>query len=240
MNKIKTIPSSTTLSDQMVKAIRRDILLGRFLPGDKLQMNELKQYYQVGGTPIREALVQLVWQHFVVMEPQKGFRVAPISLDELRDILTTRRAIAGIALEKAMQRGDEEWELSIITAFHRMERIQLDQPDVDYEEWGERHIAFHIALIQACNSPMMLSTLESIYNQLERYRHIWLNGDLDQVTRYHDHGEHKVIMDAVLARDLQLSLQRIEEHYQHVIDLAESLSPENFSERVKLHRTLKA
>jgi DNA-binding GntR family transcriptional regulator len=223
----------------MVKAIRRDILLGRFLPGDKLQMNELKQHYQVGGTPIREALVQLVWQNFVVMEPQKGFRVAPISLNELRDILTTRRAIAGIALEKAMQRGDEEWELSIITAFHRMERIQLDQADVDYEEWGVRHMAFHIALIQACNSPMMLSILENIYNQLERYRHIWLNGDLDQAPRYHDHGEHKIIMDAVLARDLPRALSLIGEHYQHVIDLAESLSPENFSERVKNHPAIK-
>ncbi|AMC35929.1 GntR family transcriptional regulator [Janthinobacterium sp. B9-8] len=225
--------NSTTLSDQMVKAIRRDILLGTFLPGEKLQMNELKQHYQVGGTPIREALVQLVWQHFVVMEPQKGFRVAPVSLDELRDILATRRAIAGLALEKAMQRGDEEWELSIITAFHRMERIQLDQPGVDYEEWGERHMGFHMALIKACNSPMMLSTLENIYNQLERYRHIWLNGELDKVTRYHDHGEHKTIMDAVLARDLQKALALIEAHYQHVIDLAESLSPEKFSERVK-------
>ncbi|STR45926.1 GntR family transcriptional regulator [Iodobacter fluviatilis] len=217
----------------MVKAIRRDILLGTFLPGEKLQMNELKQHYQVGGTPIREALVQLVWQHFVVMEPQKGFRVAPVSLNELRDILATRRAIAGLALEKAMQRGSEEWELSIITAFHRMERIQLDQPGVDYEEWGERHMDFHMALIKACNSPMMLSTLENIYNQLERYRHIWLNVELDEVTRYHDHGEHKAIMDAVLARDLQKALVLIEAHYQHVIDLAETLSPEKFSERVK-------
>ncbi|NHQ88271.1 MULTISPECIES: GntR family transcriptional regulator [Iodobacter] len=225
--------NSTTLSDQMVKAIRRDILLGTFLPGEKLQMNELKQHYQVGGTPIREALVQLVWQHFVVMEPQKGFRVAPVSLNELRDILATRRAIAGLALEKAMQRGSEEWELSIITAFHRMERIQLDQPGVDYEEWGERHMDFHMALIKACNSPMMLSTLENIYNQLERYRHIWLNVELDEVTRYHDHGEHKAIMDAVLARDLQKALVLIEAHYQHVIDLAETLSPEKFSERVK-------
>ncbi len=217
----------------MVKAIRRDILLGTFLPGEKLQMNELKQHYQVGGTPIREALVQLVWQHFVVMEPQKGFRVAPVSLNELRDILATRRAIAGLALEKAMQRGSEEWELSIITTFHRMERIQLDQPGVDYEEWGERHMDFHMALIKACNSPMMLSTLENIYNQLERYRHIWLNVELDEVTRYHDHGEHKAIMDAVLARDLQKALVLIEAHYQHVIDLAETLSPEKFSERVK-------
>lgn len=226
--------TSTTLADQMVKAIRRDILLGRFLPGDKLQMNELKQHYQVGGTPIREALVQLVWQNFVVMEAQKGFRVAPISLDELRDILAIRHAIAGLALGKAMERGGESWELDIITAFHRMERIQLDQPDVDFEEWGERHIGFHLSLIKACNSPMMLSTLENIYNQLERYRHIWLNGSLDEVTRYHDHGEHKIIMEAVLARDLPKALQLIREHYQHVIDLAESLSHENFSQRIRL------
>ena len=55
------------LSDQMVANIRRDILLGIYMPGDKLRTNDLKLRYEVGGTPIREALMQLVWQNFVVM-----------------------------------------------------------------------------------------------------------------------------------------------------------------------------
>jgi GntR family carbon starvation induced transcriptional regulator len=64
---------------------------------------------------------------------------------------------------------------------------------VDYEKWSVQHMAFRIALIQACNSPIMLSILDNIYNKLERYPHPWLNGDLNQVPRYHDHGEQQIL-----------------------------------------------
>jgi len=220
------------LSDQMVANIRRDILLGIYMPGDKLRTNDLKLRYEVGGTPIREALMQLVWQNFVVMEPQKGFRVAPVSLEELRDILDTRRAIESIALKKSLQRGDETWELSVLAAFHRLSRVNLDAPDVDYTVWGKLHMNFHLALTSACGSTLMLQIIETLYNQLERYRHIWLNHDLEAQQGYHDDGEHRDIMNAVMERDLPLAASLFEKHDCHVIELAQTLTQENFALRV--------
>lgn len=225
---------SAVLSDQMVVNLRRDILLGEFKPGDKLRTSELRQRYNVGGTPIREALLQLVWQNFVVMEPQKGFRVAPVSLDELRDILDTRRAIESIALEKSLARGDEKWELSMLAAFHRMSRLNLEEPSVDYTVWGSLHMQFHLALTSACGSPLMLRILETLYMQLERYRHIWLNQDLETDLRYHDDGEHRDIMNAVMDRNLPLAMDLFARHDHHVIELAQTLTPENFDSRLRL------
>ena len=96
-------------------------------------------------------------------------------MEELRDILDTRRAIESIALKKSLQRGDETWELSVLAAFHRLSRVNLDAPDVDYTVWGKLHMNFHLALTSACGSTLMLQIIETLYNQLERYRHIWLN-----------------------------------------------------------------
>ncbi|GGY11586.1 GntR family transcriptional regulator [Paludibacterium paludis] len=220
----------------MVSQIRQDILIGVFLPGDKMQLNELKQRYGVGGTPIREALMQLVWQNFVVMEPQKGFRVAPVTLEELKDILDTRRVLEGIALEKSFSRGDETWELSILAAYHRLSRVNLEDPDIDYTSWGMLHMNFHLSLISACESPMLLRMIEIVHNQLERYRHIWLNHELDAPQRYHDDGEHRAIMNAVMERNLPEAMHLLEEHHRHVIELAENLTQENFASRIQLAR----
>lgn len=76
---------SPTLTDKVAKMIRHDILVGNFAPSEKLVVADLKTRYDVGASPIREALVQLSWSKFVVVEPQKGCWVAPISTSELAD-----------------------------------------------------------------------------------------------------------------------------------------------------------
>ena len=54
-----------TISDRVMCQIRHDILCGEFEAGQKLILSELKERYQVGGTPLREAMVQLSWQKYV-------------------------------------------------------------------------------------------------------------------------------------------------------------------------------
>lgn len=64
--------SSPTLTDKVSKMICQDILTGELKPGQKLVVAELKQKYNVGASPIREALVQLSWSKYVKLEPQKA------------------------------------------------------------------------------------------------------------------------------------------------------------------------
>ncbi|WP_305462212.1 GntR family transcriptional regulator [Photobacterium leiognathi] len=63
----------TTISDRLISVIKKDILNGTYQPGQKLVLNDLKAHYKVGGLPLREAMVQLAWQKYLVMKPQKGF-----------------------------------------------------------------------------------------------------------------------------------------------------------------------
>lgn len=64
--------SSPTLTDKVLRMIRQDILDGELKPGQKLVVAELKEKYNVGASPIREALVQLSWSKYVKLKPQKG------------------------------------------------------------------------------------------------------------------------------------------------------------------------
>lgn len=50
----------STISDRVMHQIRNDILNGEFEAGQKLILSDLKQRYNVGGSPLREAMVSFL------------------------------------------------------------------------------------------------------------------------------------------------------------------------------------
>ncbi|WP_246793769.1 FCD domain-containing protein [Burkholderia perseverans] len=224
----ESVHASSTLSNKVFNELRRDILLGIYKPGQKLLLNELKQRYAVGGSPIREALLQLVWKKYVVTEPQRGFWVAPVSLDELREVLIVRRGLAEYAVRRSLEQGDEAWELEVLSAYHRLSRMDPRNPATDLQEWADRHTAFHIAIMNGSRSPVVVDLMESLYDRLERYRHIWFDPKLPVDMKYSDEGEHEAILQAVLAHDVARTLELLTQHYSHVMAVAESLTAESF------------
>lgn len=221
VNLSEGVVSSPTLTDKVAKMIRQDILLGNLEPGRKLVVAELKDNYDVGASPIREALVQLSWKKFVQLEPQKGCWVAKVSQQELNDLFESLRVIGRVLLEKAIQSGDESWELNILTSYHKLSRINLHSDSPDMEEWEERHSQFQLSLLEGSNSHIMYNFYRDICNQLERYRHLWLSKVKAGEEQYHDIDKHEAIMKAVLARDLSKASELIELHLEHTANMLE-------------------
>lgn len=210
-----------TISDRVMCQIRHDILCGEFEAGQKLILSELKERYQVGGTPLREAMVQLSWQKYVKMEPQKGFWVADVSLDELCGILKARLALGHVALKDAIKKGDEAWELQVLTAFHKLNRLDLESALFDYDEWELRHKEFHLSLVACEGSEFILDMISNVYDQQERYRHFLLNANLSPEKQYQDNGEHEALMKAALSRNVELSCQLLKEHGERLYQILE-------------------
>ncbi|KXI21532.1 GntR family transcriptional regulator [Photobacterium sanguinicancri] len=211
--------SSPTLTNQVTEVIRQDILLGELAPGQKLVVADLKQRYNVGASPIREALVQLSWKKFVRFAPQKGCWVSPISLAELEDLFETNLVLSRVLIERAIQNGDEAWEINILTSYHKLSRINPAESEVDFVEWEQRHSQFHLALLAGSNSPIMLDLYREVYDQIERYRHIWVCRSRDYQERYHDNGEHEAMMKAVLNKDTEQALTLLNSHFQRAVEM---------------------
>ena len=90
--------SDKTLADRTYRQLRGDIVNGRLAAGSKLKLEGLAQDYEVGMSPLREALARLMGDLLVVSEGQRGFWVAPLSLDELDDVSRVRALIETEAL----------------------------------------------------------------------------------------------------------------------------------------------
>jgi len=187
-----------TLSERARLAIERAILAGELRPGARLAIADLSKSFAVSATPLREALSRLVSRGLVMAIGQRGFRVAPISREDLADITVTRTAIELDALRRAMRRGDGRWEGEIVSALHQMKRIVKPGSVIDSSpELEAIHKAFHTNLIAACGSNRMRELASLLYDQAFRYRRMMLTAAIgaDEFI-----AEHEQLSSLALAR----------------------------------------
>ena len=201
---------TTTIAERAFHLLHADILSAKLRPGQKMKVEALREIYRLGATPLREALSKLSSLDLVTAEGQRGFRVAPVSIENLLDLTKTRAWIEGTALRAAVAAGDRRWEAEILAAAHRLRGCRKSKGEGLSEEWYRENRAFHDALVAACNSPQMMAFRAQLYDLTERYRRLSLqNGlagrDLDV--------EHHVIMEAVLARDGDAAVAHTVDHF---------------------------
>jgi DNA-binding GntR family transcriptional regulator len=210
--------AAKSLTETAYTEVRRDILGCRLVPGEKIKINDISAHHSVSVQAVREALSRLTAEGLVTAEAQRGFRVMPVSRADLEDLTSTRIEIEVSCLRRSLDLGDMNWEIAVLSAFHRLsrtpERVQSDRRNLT-EEWVEAHREFHTALAAACGSPSRLRLRQSLYDQSERYRRLSVPGAL--IARDLNK-EHKALMDAALARDKALIAELMAAHLNRTLE----------------------
>lgn len=211
-------PVAKTIADQTYRQIRRDIVSGALPPGSKLAMEMLTRRYNVGLSPLREALVKLTGDALAVAEGQRGFWVSQISLDELQDTMNTRLLIETQALSLAIEKGGPDWERAVKQAHEELRSLQghIDAREMaTIARWESASRRFHEALVSACGSQWLIRLLGRLHHHCERYRMILL-AQAGVERELHD--EHEAIVEAVLARKTQRVCRLMELHLQRTTE----------------------
>ena len=194
--------------------LKRDIIRGLFQPGEKLLMSRLKEHYGLGIGPLREALSQLVAERLVVAISQRGYRVASMSLAELNDLYDARAQLEGLILKLAIERGDDSWEADILAKAHTLSKVmEVNTPEELLDIWDTRHQAFHSAIADGCRSPHLLQVRESLFDQVERYRHLWLRETVfSEAALERKRQQHAALVEVILKRDAKQAAELMREH----------------------------
>jgi GntR family transcriptional regulator, carbon starvation induced regulator len=212
-----------TLSGAVLEDLRRDILECRWAPGAKLRFEALRRQYDVGLSPLREALSRLAVEGLVVGVDRRGFRVAPASISDLEEITALRCELEGLALRWSIAHGGDEWESGVVAAFHHLSRMHWEVPGRPRQlsdEWERRHTAFHHALASACGSARLLQLRAQFFNQTNRYRRLSVASS--RVPR-DDRSEHKALMDAALARDAERAVALMTKHIRKTAEAVRAI-----------------
>jgi DNA-binding GntR family transcriptional regulator len=207
---------ASTRNEAVFNDLRRDILGGRLLPGQRLPFAELCARYVASVGVVREALTRLVEQGLVQSEPQQGFRVVPLSKDDLSDLTQARLDIETLVLRYAIQSADVGWESRVLAAHHRLSRTpqaEPDNPDSLSEQWAEAHAAYHSTLLDGGPNRRLKSVAGSLRDSAELYRR-WSRSIAHDSSR-DIAAEHLALLEAVLARDEELAIDLLSQHIQH-------------------------
>ncbi len=211
--------ASASLTQGAYDQLRADILSGRLRPGERIKINDLCAQLAVSLGAVREALSRLTAEGLVVAEPNRGFYVTPISEAELLDLTAARIEIEALCLRRALAAGDVAWEAGVLSSFHQLSRTP---PLLDGNgrrlsaDWNRLHRGFHDALLGACDSPWLMRLRAMLFAQSERYHR--LSVPIALAERDVD-GEHRAIMEAVIARDAEQAVTLLTSHMTRTMRL---------------------
>jgi DNA-binding GntR family transcriptional regulator len=212
----KTGPRS--LTSMIYGQLRSDIISCAIEPGEKLKTAALQERFGVGLSAVREALSRLATEGLVQAEDQRGFRVAPVSAEDFKDLVKTRIQIEGLALRQAIELGDKVWREGLKMAFDQLSATPLVAPaDPKHvtEQWAQAHRIFHRALVSGCNSEWLLHFRDTLYEHAERYRRLTVifepNRDVPS--------EHREIAEATLSRKPNLAVAALERHFSRTAQI---------------------
>lgn len=222
--------SPKTLSEQAYVQLRSEIQSGALLPGAKLSTTAMKQRFGLSLSTVREALTRLLGDALVTLEGQRGFRVAPVSLFDLHDLLAVRRLVEGEALARSIERGDDGWEGGVVSAYHELQRIEerlsvtigaAGEADIARlgQIWEERNARFHMSLIAACQSPRLLRLYGELYDQTARYRQVSFVSKGLVLQSVDD--EHRALFEAVMERNVVAAQQAAARHLESILNYFE-------------------
>lgn len=203
--------------------LREEILGGELTPGSRLKAAELAGRFDVSMSVVREALTRLTEQGLVVSAPHAGFRVKPVSAEDLQDLTRLRTDIDLIGLRRSLEQGGVDWEVNLVAAHHKLARTEPfvgGDPSHLNEDWVSAHAEFHQALIEGCGSPRLLELASSLRDAAEIYRR-W--SFRSEGTARDVAGEHQALLDASLSRDVARAEEIVSRHLQRTAD---SLMPQ--------------
>jgi len=202
-----------TLTDLAYKELRRDIIVGKRLPGERLRIEKLKSIYNIGPTPLREAMQKLAQEGLVASGGNRGFSVAPLDPSEFNDLNLARTVIEQGAIKLSIQNGNNAWEARVVAAAYIMAKEDAALAAAGEklpESWELANAEFHAALVSACGSNWMLKIRDSLNDLCERFR----RASVYQKAGARDlKAEHAAIAEAALARDADKACFLIADHF---------------------------
>ena len=194
-----------TLPEQIAARLRQDVLSSRLKPGDPLREIDLSERFGVSRGPVREAFRQLTQQGLLVLEPNKGVRVAQNPSVEVRPLVVElRRTIERFVLESIFEQITESdialWEEILADIRQACERNDLDA-------LTEHDLRFHQAIIQSHDDRDLFALWQPIamrmmmhYNRLD-----------DIMDSYREHAR---ILDAIRVGDRAAAIDALTANIQ--------------------------
>ncbi|HEX6675637.1 MAG TPA: GntR family transcriptional regulator [Actinomycetes bacterium] len=212
-------PGRRSLTEQVYDALKREILTARLRPSQPLIENELAARFGVSKTPIREALRLLVQDGWIVVLPRKGYLVAPLSLEDVREVFALRLMLEPQVTGDAAVRGSADLVARLRRAAaggaDALQPISPRNEEPSYQSTMRAARAFHLTVAGAAGNSRLLRVLEALLDEVERLLHLMPQLG-DHVTAMVEPAAHERIIAAIEAGDAEQAAAHMRDHLAEV------------------------
>ena len=140
----------------------------------------------------------------MTVTPRQGYRVAPVSLDDAREMFELRKFLESACAEIAASSASDE-RLGALEVFRSYDGTEARDSFVEYNR------AFHCGLCEASGNARMARLAVDMIEQMERMIRFSVN-TLPPPDRSILVAEHGAIIDALIARDRRKAARLVREH----------------------------
>lgn len=185
------------LRDRIAEMVRESIIDGKIRPGERLVEPDLAGRLGVSRTPLREALLQLDSEGFVVVTPRRGAVVSELSRQDAMETYLVKGALESLAARLACEHITDAELLRLRDIHDRMTRLAAAKTRDPRRILG-LNAEFHSTVSGASGNEKLVQYIRVLRSQALRYNYIYLSvlSHLPSSVR-----EHARILDALVRRD---------------------------------------
>lgn len=203
-------PASTV--ERVAQELRRALFDGELESGTPLREQALAASLGVARSTVREALTILVAEGLAARAPNRGVTVVSPEAQSVRDVCAARWVLEGAGVRR--------WDSATTEAKERVHAtlaayIDAVQAEASYQELNERHLAFHVSLVELTGSPRLVAMEEQLVTELKLAL-----AQVDRIRRNaHDQAEsHSALVRLLDAGDVRAAERFLEKHLSDAAD----------------------
>ena len=155
------------LSEWAYKSIKERIVNNEITPGDQLNIEKLSDDMGISRTPIREALLRLLQEGFVVSFSNVGFFVCGITRDDFDDIFELRQLIEAYAVVRFIEKCKDH-ELLEVLEINKQCKEAAEAGDV--KAFNSHDVELHGMFIKCLGNKKMRYIYDDVADLLYRLR----------------------------------------------------------------------
>jgi DNA-binding GntR family transcriptional regulator len=206
---LKHIPTQKEL---VYEQIKRAIIFGEIKPGDILKEIELSQMYNVGKTPIREALIILVHENYLKTIPRAGYVVIAPAVKDIMEMFHLRVVLEVEAVGQSVDRLSDQDIFNLIDHCREEKNLYENNDKESIREPGyQMNQAFHMAIAHGSGNTRLEKIVQQLMLELQRV--LFNDPKLIEPTLV-DHTQHEQILQYMLKRDKLKAQEAMRNHIE--------------------------
>jgi DNA-binding GntR family transcriptional regulator len=200
------------LKEEIYDALHRQIIAGRYAPGDWLRQEDIASQMGVSMTPVREALDLLVAKGIAERVPYRGVRVREMSEKDVVEAYGMRLFLEAMIAKEAALNITPEQIKNLQAIMDEMDR-HVELSEMPQERQLSRE--FHSAIADASGNNLLIQLYSIVSNAFPDwllYEALYRQPELVSSSVAQTHDEHSAILEAFKKHDPDLAVKVSLEH----------------------------